>query len=125
MGTEKASDFQMITGKTFTDVALSFPKALAKPHFDRTAFKVEIRGGKTFATLAADKLSANLVLTLEQQEILYGAEPDVFSPVPNKWGEKGWTTMTFASADDRTLKSALRMAWLNAAPEKIHSELDQ
>jgi len=113
----------MISVKAFTAAALGFPEAKDKPHFDRTAFYVDAPKGKTFVTLAGDEASANIVFTREQQDMLCAAEPDMFAPVPNKWGEKGWTTMTLAALDTATLQSALTMAWMNAAPTKLHDRL--
>lgn len=114
----------MITAAEFSAAALSFPSAIDKPHFKRIAYKVDVKGGKTFATLAEDKSSANLILTPDQQDMMCAAEPKMFAPVANKWGEQGWTTFTFTSADKVTLLSALRHAWLNAAPAKYHAELE-
>ena len=114
----------MSTGKDLRTVALNLPKAAEKPHFDRAAFRVNAPKGKTFATLAADTQTANLVLTPDQQEMLCSAEPDIFSPVPNKWGEKGWTVITLAQADMATLRSALVMAWRNAAPDALWADLE-
>lgn len=114
----------MSTGEHLRAVALSLPRAAEKPHFDRTAFRVDAPKGKTFATLAADAQSANLVLTPDQQEMLCRAEPNIFSPVANKWGEKGWTVITLARADAATLRSALVMAWRNGAPETLWLELE-
>lgn len=113
----------MISVEVFTIAALGFPEAKNKPHFDRTAFYVDAPKGKTFVTLARDETSANIVLTREQQDMLCTAESGMFAPVPNKWGEKGWTTMTLAALDAATLQSALTMAWKNAAPEKLHDRL--
>lgn len=113
----------MSTGGDLRTLALSLPTVAEKPHFDRTAFRVDTPKGRIFATLAADGQSANLVLTLDQQEILCAAEPAIFAPVPNKWGETGWTVMTLATADTTTLNSALTMAWRNGAPEALWSEL--
>lgn len=109
----------MATGDDFRAIALSLPGVIEKPHFDRTSFRVDGRGGKTLATMLADGSSANLVLTPEEQDMLCTAEPSLFAPVPNKWGEKGWTTLTLAYADQATLQSASRMAWRHAAPEKL------
>lgn len=115
----------MSTGGDLRAIALSLPKAAEKAHFDRAAFRVDAPKGKIFVTLAANAQSANLVLTPDQQEMVCAAEPDIFAPVPNKWGEKGWTMMTLAPANLATLRSALTMAWHNAAPNALWPELDK
>lgn len=109
----------MVTIDVFKAIAMSFPKAQQKPHFDRTGFRVDAPKGKMYATLLADGSSANLMLSREEQDLLCAAEPAIFSPVPNKWGENGATTIMLAAADETTTRSALQMAWNRAAPDKL------
>lgn len=56
--------------------------------------------------------------------MLVGAEPLVFSKVPNKWGDKGATTIALAAADEITALSALKMSWRHAAPSKLQDQLE-
>jgi hypothetical protein len=112
----------MATGSDLRAFALALPKALEKPHFDRTAFRVDMPKGKIFVTMGADETEANLMLSRDEQDMLCAAEPDIFAPLPNKWGEKGATSMILAKTDDATLRSALTMAWCRAAPEKLIRE---
>ena len=114
----------MSTGKQFRKIALSMPYALEKPHFDRAGFRVDAPRGKMFATMIADETEANIFLSVEEQEILCSSEPEIFYPVPNKWGEKGATTIRLSNADTAALKSAITMSWRRAAPPKILKELD-
>lgn len=111
----------MATGDDLRSIALNLPKAVEKPHFDRTSFRVDVPKGKIFATMPNDAETANLKLTAEQQEMLCQAEPGLFAPVPGKWGESGWTVMQLGDIDSVTLESALTMAWKSAAPEKLWS----
>lgn len=104
-------------------IALGFPRALEKPHFDRASYRVDVARGKIFCTVAPDRMTANVFLTVDEQALLIEAEPDIFSKVPNKWGEKGATTICLSACDAATLKSALTFSWRGAAPPKIHSEL--
>lgn len=112
----------MITADDFRRIALSFPHAIEKPHFERTSFRVDKPKGKIFATMLMDEASANLMLSRDEQDMLCAADPDVFCPVPNKWGEKGATTLLLANTDEATARSGLRLAWLSAAPAKVKSE---
>ena len=112
----------MSAGAAFRKIALSMPLALEKAHFDRAGFRVDAPRGKMFATMLADESEANVFLSLEEQEILCASEPDVFYPVPNKWGEKGATTIRLANADTALLKSAITMSWRRAAPPKVLKE---
>ncbi|MGO4839390.1 class I SAM-dependent methyltransferase, partial [Rhizobiaceae sp. 2RAB30] len=61
-------------------------------------------------------------LAPHEQEVLTGAEPAVFAPVPGGWGRQGWTTMVLAEADEATLQSTLAMAWRNAAPPGLRKK---
>ncbi|MEZ5946630.1 MAG: MmcQ/YjbR family DNA-binding protein [Hyphomonas sp.] len=113
----------MITEAKFRKIALALPHALEKPHFDRAGFRVDVPKGKMFVTLAGDGKSCNVFLAVDEQAMLTGAEPAIFSKVPNKWGDKGATTIRLAACDEATLRSALIMSWRHAAPPKYHGEL--
>ena len=90
-------------------ITLSMDGVTEKPHFDRAAFKVK----RNFATLAPEKNTVNLLLLPEEQELRCEMHPDCFEPVPNKWGERGWTVMDLTNVDIDVAKSALHAAWLN------------
>ncbi|MEM7459823.1 MAG: MmcQ/YjbR family DNA-binding protein [Pseudomonadota bacterium] len=113
-----------MTVDEFRAMALSLPQAIEKPHFDRASFRVDAPRGKTIATLLEADASANVFLTVEEQEMLIGAEPGIFSKVPNKWGDKGATTIALAAVDATTALSALKMSWRHAAPPKLQDALD-
>ncbi len=113
-----------MTVDEFRDLALSLPHAIEKPHFDRASFRVDAPRGKTIATLLEAEASANVFLTVEEQEMLIGAEPGIFSKVPNKWGDKGATTIALGDADPTTALSALKMSWRHAAPPKLQDLLE-
>jgi len=55
--------------------------------------------------------------------MLCEAEPGIFFPAPNKWGEKGATSIRLEACDTVTLRSTLVMSWRHAAPAKLHPEL--
>ncbi len=100
----------MADSESFTRIALALPGATSAPHFDGTAFKVK----RTFATLAADGLSANLKLTPDEQEFKCQLAPDVFVAINNGWGRQGWTTMWLGAATDEDVTAALAMAHVHA-----------
>ncbi|WP_108809897.1 MmcQ/YjbR family DNA-binding protein [Sphingorhabdus sp. Alg231-15] len=91
------------------DLVLALDGVTEKPHFDRAAFKVK----RNFATLAPDKSTVNLLLLPEEQELRCELHPDGFTPVPNKWGERGWTIMSLDGVDIDVASSAIEAAWLN------------
>ena len=92
---------------------LSFRGAEQASHFGTTDFRVR---NAIFATNPQPGV-LNLNLTREQQEMLVGGAAEVFSPIPNKWGLKGWTTARIEALDPVTARSALMMAWSNVAPK--------
>ncbi len=113
-----------MTVDEFRKLALGLPHAIEKPHFDRASFRVDAPRGKTIATLLETVATANVFLTVEEQEMLIGAEPTVFSKVPNKWGDKGATTIALSAVDETTALSALKMSWRHAAPAKLQDLLE-
>ena len=97
---------------------LSLPDTVQSSHFGTTDFRVR---GKIFATRPKP---ATLVLNLtpEQQEMLCASEGAIFARLPNKWGDKGWTSARIEALDEATAHSALRMAWAKVAPAKLAGE---
>ncbi len=100
----------MATAEDFERIALSFAGTETRPHFDRVAFRVK----RHFATLAPDRLTANLMYTPEEQRFKCMMSPEAFHPVPNKWGERGATTVILDKVDEAELTAALELAWKRA-----------
>ncbi|MBO9588022.1 MmcQ/YjbR family DNA-binding protein [Devosia sp.] len=100
----------MADSESFTRIALALPGATSGPHFDRTAFKVK----RTFATLAADGLSANLKFTPDEQEFKCQLAPEVFQAIDNGWGRQGWTTIWLRAATNEDVAAALEIAHVHA-----------
>jgi hypothetical protein len=97
----------------FVSLALSLSGVTEYPHFDRRAFKARV----TFATLAADGMSANLKFTPDEQIFKCTLAPDAFAPMANAWGARGWTVAKLAALDETELRAALEMAWRHAQPK--------
>lgn len=100
----------MADAKSFAAAAMALPGTVSAPHFDRTAFKVK----RTFATLAADGLSANLAFTPDEQALKCAVAPQMFGRIDNKWGLQGWTTMWLSEASEEDVAAALAMAHAHA-----------
>lgn len=115
----------MSAGAQFRKIALSMPYALEKAHFDRSGFRVDVPRGKMFATMRADETEANVFLSVDERAMLCSAEPDIFYPVPNRWGEKGAATICLKAVDKATLSSVITISWRRAAPLKILKEFDK
>ena len=103
-----------MTGDEFCNLALSLDGTIEVTHFDRRAFKIR----RIFASIAPDELSANILITPEEQEHYARLRPNLFAPVPNKWGERGWTQLTLGVADRESVLPALRSAWITAGGVK-------
>src|SRR6185295_13506029 len=100
----------MTNAQDLRRIAKSLEGTVETPHFDRTAFKV----ARIYATLAPDGLTANLMLTPDEQELKCLVASDAFKPVPNAWGLRGATTVMLSKIKVPELKNALEMAWRHA-----------
>jgi hypothetical protein len=107
----------MIGRQTVLDIAAGLPITETGAHFERTALK--LRGGRIFATLAADGSNLNVRLTVEQQPVYVGSAPDALAPLDNAWGRQGWTRLNLAAADHDLVVAVLTAAWRNVAPRKL------
>ena len=104
----------MATADDLRRLALALEGTTEAPHFDRTAFKV----ARIYATLAADGRTANLAFTPDEQELKCMLAPETFSPIPNAWGKRGWTTAQLAKLSAAEIDAALRTAWVHATPKR-------
>src|SRR5262245_44141726 len=97
----------MATAKDLRRMALALEGTTEAPHFDRAAFKA----ARIYVTLAADGRTANFKFTPDEQEFKCMMAPEAFAPIPNAWGQQGWTTATLSKLSTAELKSALETAW--------------
>ncbi len=104
----------MASEKDLRRLALLLEGTTEMPHFDRAAFKV----ARIFATIAADRLTANFHFTPDEQALKCMLLPEVFSPIPNAWGKKGWTVGILSGLSEDDLNNALRTAWAHG--QKAH-----
>jgi hypothetical protein len=104
----------MALAQEFRRMALALEGTTESLHFDRTAYRV----ARTYATLAPDGLTANLKLAPDEQELKCLSAPEAFAPVPNKWGQQGWTVATLAALSPDELRRALELAWRHALPRR-------
>ena len=107
----------MATIADFRRLALSLPEAIEGAHMGHADFRVR---NKVFASLGyPDKQWGMVKLTPEQQQVLLEAEPAIFKPAAGAWGLRGCTHVKLAAVDRTTLRSALGLAWRNAAPKAL------
>lgn len=100
----------MASSEDVRQIALGLEGTIEAPHFDRTAYKAR----RIYVTVAADGRTANLVLTPDEQEMKCLMLPESFAPVPNKWGQRGWTTVTLARIGKADLQAAIEVAYEHA-----------
>jgi hypothetical protein len=104
----------MANAKDLRRMALALEGTTEAPHFDRAAFKVT----RIYVTLAADGRTANFKFTPDAQELKCLLAPEAFAPVPNAWGQQGWTTAKLSALSTADLEAALETAWRHAVPKK-------
>jgi hypothetical protein len=104
----------MASAEDLRRLALGLPGTSEGPHFDRIAFKAV----RIYATLAPDRLSANLKFTPEEQEFKCLLAPEAFRPIANAWGRQGWTVAVLSALSEEELRAALEMAWKHGAVKK-------
>ena len=103
----------MADAEDLTRLALALPGVASYPHFDRIAFKARV----TFATLAPDRLTANLKFSPDEQALKCTVAAEAFAPIANAWGAQGWTVAKLACLSEAELSDALQMAWRHAQPK--------
>lgn len=107
-----------MTSEKFIELALSFPGTEENPHFDRRAFKVT--GKRIFATLHQPSTTANLKLSVVDQSVFseYNKGNSAVYPVPNKWGQQGWTTFELSKVPEELMLDALDTAYKDVLKPK-------
>lgn len=104
----------MATGDDLRRIALALEGTRETPHFDRAAFKV----ARTYATLAPDGKTANLIFSIDEQEFRCAMAPEVYAPVPGGWGRMGFTVTKLEPLSEDDLRDALTTAWKLAQPKR-------
>jgi len=102
----------MIKTETFREIALSMPNAVELPHFEKASFRVN---KKIFATLNSERNLATIKLNAIDQNVFASVNPGVIFPVPNKWGQQGWTHIDLKKVKKNTLVDALTTSYYGAA----------
>lgn len=95
--------------EAFRELALSFPGTEAAPHFDRTAFRVVKK--RIFASLHEPSQSANICLAPTEQAAFCEEGGSGVYPLPNKWGQQGWTTFELRTVAPEIVQAALETAY--------------
>ena len=99
------------------ELVLGLPGVTEHDHFGKGAYRARTsasKPSKIFMTLWAEEQRAVLMLTVEQQADLHARYPQVYFPVPNKWGKSGATFVELKNAGEKLFREGLRMALENA-----------
>ena len=100
----------------FRKLALSVPGAEEQDHMYNPDFRAD---GNIFSTLGyPDERFAMVKLTPEQQAEFVKKKPEVFTPVPGKWGLRGATHVRLKAAESKSIKRALEVARENLKAKK-------
>jgi predicted DNA-binding protein (MmcQ/YjbR family) len=108
-----------MTAQQFRDLALSFPGTDENPHFDRAAFKVIKR--RIFTTMHEASKIVSMKLTGADQKAFCKLDRKNIYPLPNKWGESGWTTFEIEKLEREIIQAALEAAYQDVLTEKKKS----
>lgn len=110
----------MPTPDQVRQIALSFPKTTEQPHFEKASFRVN---KKIFATLNVKFNRITIKLSLKDQDLFTLYDKSIVYPVPNKWGNMGWTQIDLTRVPGEMLYDALVTAYCEVAPPKLAAEL--
>lgn len=101
---------------TFQQLALAFPETNEQPHFEKPSFRVK---GKIFATIDLKKDQACVKLSPADQDAFSLFDQNIIFPVPNKWGQQGWTFVNLSEVSLEILAEILTTAYCEVAPVKL------
>src|SRR5687768_17275547 len=105
---------RMVNVETVRKLALSFPQAEEKPHFEKASFRVN---KKIFATLSTEKKICVVKLSPVDQSVFCDFDTTIFYPATGAWGKQGWTIIALKKVRKDMLVDALTLSWKNVAPK--------
>lgn len=105
----------MVDIETAWQLAMALPGTIEKDHFGIPSFRTNNR---IFATLWIKENRMMVKLPPIDQSAFHSFNPEVFYPVPNKWGHKGATFVELDKVDAAILQDALWQAWRASGVKK-------
>lgn len=105
----------MISLEAFRKLSLSFPETTEEPHFEKTSFRIK---KKIFATLDIKNSIACIKLSATDQDIFCLIDKEIIYPVPNKWGQQGWTLINLDKIKKPLLIDVLTTAYHEVAKKR-------
>jgi hypothetical protein len=105
----------MVDIETARQMAMALPGTGEKDHFGIPSFRANNR---IFSTLWVKENRMMVKLPPIEQSVFNSFNPDVFYPVPNKWGLKGATFVELSKVRPDMLEDALSVAWAGTCRNK-------
>jgi len=102
----------MVSLATAKAMALAFPEAEEKSHFEKPDFRVKKR---IFAVLHIDKNAMVVKLSANDQSVFCALDTTIIHPIPGGWGRQGWTMIHLKKVKKSILQDALFTAWKTVA----------
>ena len=106
----------MVSLETVRKLAMSFPEAEEKPHFEKESFRVK---KKIFATLDVKKNRCVVKLSPIDQSVFMKGGTEIFLPATGAWGKQGWTIIELKKVRKDLFTDALTTSYCGVAPEKL------
>ena len=97
-------------------LSMSFDEVTEEAHFEKTSFRVK---KKIFVTYDEKHHRACVKLTAGDQDIFSVSEGGAIYPVPNKWGQQGWTFVDLDTVKDELLTAVVTTAYCTVAPKYL------
>ena len=98
----------MVSIQTVRKIALSFPGAEEKPHFNIASFR---NNNKIFATLWEKDDRVMLKLSAVSQSVYCSYNASIFTPVPGGWGKQGATFVNLKKVEAEIFSEAISTAY--------------
>lgn len=105
----------MASEKTLRKIALSFENVTEEPHFEKTSFRVK---KKIFATHDSKNKLVCIKLNEIDQASFCSFDKQLIYPVPNKWGQQGWTYINLEKVQEEMPTDALQTAYQTVLKKK-------
>src|SRR5690349_14146468 len=105
----------MIIAETARQIALSMPGTEEYDHVGRPAFRANNR---TFSTLWMQDQLMMVKLSPIDQSVFCAFDSSIFYPVPNKWGQQGFTLVDLKKVRLDMLTDAIKTAWQTVMDKK-------
>ncbi|MCB0645973.1 MAG: MmcQ/YjbR family DNA-binding protein [Saprospiraceae bacterium] len=105
--------------KLLEDTLVLLPEFTTGDHFEKKAFKVK---NKIFMTLHADGSKITIKLSPADQDAFSLHPSKKIYPLPNKWGNQGWTIVEYTEVDAEMLHQLVVSAYVEVAPKTLSEQ---